>query len=256
MRLKRFWPGVLLLVFLANTLTSARAEWNAGAGMEYFTFKTLVDDQDGRYFHTVLQSTLAVAKFGYSSNAWEIMCTGGLTNWNVDGEWQGTIQPRLSTEPFGWSWQQQYAFKGRYTFWDSLGLGLRYTNHEVMHYDGLTEFKYLHYRLRWLDLMLSYQPLQTGDLAIELSLAYAPLAELEFFNSLPRYADNSILFTFDGHGPGTRLQGQVEFKYRDSAGWGLDVAYTWSRAHFTDVGELSRVMLTSGRLTGYFIFHF
>lgn len=146
--------------------------------------------------------------------------------------------------------------EARYTVWDSFGVGLRYLNHRLRHYRADSQYTYLHYHFQTYDLTLNYQPLQTGSVTIDVSAAYGFRADLELYKSMYFEGSDVLLSEYSGTGAGYRLQGEASLLYRDSAGWGLEITYGWDRAWFADVGELSRVMLTSGRLTGYFVFYF
>ncbi len=55
------------------------AEFEVGGGMKYFTVKALVNDKFDKYFHTVIQSTLATAQLSYRQGPWILEMQGGMT---------------------------------------------------------------------------------------------------------------------------------------------------------------------------------
>jgi len=259
---KKYFP--LLPIFMLAILFMLKsfpvsicwAEWNVGGGMEYFTVKTLVNDKDGNYYHSLIQSTIAVAQLDFAQNPWLFKINAGLSDWNVSGGWQGTDIGAVSTEPFYWAWQQKFELECNYALWTVWLIGLRFSDHVFEHYDGLTHYRFLKYRIRSWDIIFGWEALKTENVRVDLSVAYAPLVLTEFYQNINFIVYDLLVAEYDSAGKGTRWQGRVKMGYRDSAGWGLDLIYQFGWLEVAKPHNLSGLTIKTGSLSGYFLLRF
>ncbi len=247
------------LVFLTMFCLTPRAEateWDFGGGMEYFTVKIQAEDYLGRYFSTLIQSTLACAQCRLQEGPWVFKFSGGLSDWNVSGEWHGTGILPFSTEPFHWAWQQKYNLEADFYFLDFLGVGVRFSDHALRHYFAQDDWTYLEYRNRAYDLNLKYLFIRSRDITLGVSMAYAPAAYIEVYQNTYLAPQIYAIHTYNSSGRGEYWEGGVQMEYRDSAGWGLALFCSFGWAGFSGLPELSRFSMKYGTLTGYFSLRF
>jgi len=253
MRIKVLLGSAILLGLLSN---AAWARFEFGGGMEYFSVQTYVQDLQGAYFQTLLQSTLAKARLGYVEGPLTLRASAGLTDWNVSGEWRGSgLQSFVFDNLYTWSWQQQLSLETSYEFIAGWSAGILYEDHQLRHYSGEAQHTFQRYRTSALDLVLGYVPLKTPDVRVILNAAYSPWLNMEIFQDASLYFSDlpyPVVQPIDSGGRGTRWYGRAQLQYRDSAGWGIDFIYHAGFARFPSPRNLLEVSQRFGGLTGYF----
>jgi hypothetical protein len=246
--------SILLIAGILAWPAAAAAELDFGGGMEYFTVRTDARNAAGqRLDTTIIQSTLGVAKLAYLNPPWVIELSGGMTDWNVSGEWRGVNGDTYNVEPFGWSWQQFYQVEADYFFLSGLGLGARFQNHAFRHYTGDTQFTFLEYRKQTADLLLTYQFFRRPDLVLSLSGAYAPWVKIEIYQNTYIPTDLDTVSLYNSSSLGHEWSGELKMSYRQNQqGWGLDFSYQAGRPGFSQPENLSDFSMFFGRLSGFF----
>jgi hypothetical protein len=240
----------VLMAFLLFTLAApAAAGWEAGGGLEYFTVRTYLRDADGRYFQTLLQTTLATAAVNWRQGPWSVEAQGAFSNWNDFGEWQGTYIGRIIFEDL-WAWQQRWQVRAAWEFTAHWKAGLGLADHQLRQYDNqVNNYTFMHYRLQDAFAFLTYDLYASKDFSLDLSINYAPYCRLEFYQAMPAYQAGTEI-QLDAVGLGQQLGGGLHAGYWDSAGWGVDVHYQIDYAWFNQPGNLAEAWMRSGRLTG------
>ncbi|MCK5218488.1 hypothetical protein KAR10_03125 [bacterium] len=250
------FPVLLFLTMFCLVFRAEAMEVEFGGGMEYFTVKIQAEDYPGRSFTTLIQSTLAGAQCRLQEGPWVLKFSGSLSDWNVSGEWQGTGILPFSTEPFQWAWQQRYNVEAGFYFLESMGVGVRLSDHALRHYAGDYDITYLEYRNHAYDLIIKYIPLRSQDLTLELCMAYSPAAYIEVYQNTYVAPEIFAIHTYNSSGRGQRWEGGIQMEYRDSAGWALALLYSFGWAGFSGLPELSEFSMKYGTLTGYFSLRF
>ncbi len=246
---------LLSLCLLLPGLASARFE--VGAGMEYYTAQAYARDAQGEYFQSLFQSTLATARAAYLWGPLTARLSGGWSDWNVFGTWQGTYLAATSFDELASFARQQFATaEANCRFWDGLSLGIRYEDRLFLHYYPEGSLLWTQYRLRSCDLTLAYAAVETSWLRLNLEAAYSPANWLEAYQTtaLETVVPGSLVY--DTSGTGSAWKGQAQLAYRDSAGWGLDIVYAVGWTRFPAPRDLSEITLRSGNLTGYLLLFF
>jgi hypothetical protein len=252
--LRRMAGTLLLAGALAGAAPGAGlAAWEAGAGMEYFTLNLKLDASDRLQYIALLQSTLTHVRCEWSASGLTLALSGGLSDWNVSGEWRLPGVSPISIEPFFWAWQQKIVAEARYEVYAGLAGGLRYRDHDLQHYDGRSQYVFMDYRERAMEFLVSYQVPVLAGLSLRLEAAYAPWCELELFQSFADPYYGLEFYRFQADGRGTRWQGMLAFRYRDSAGWGLTLDYALGRSAFATTPA---VTVTTGSIAGALILMF
>lgn len=250
------FSALLLLAMFCLVSRAEAMELEFGGGMEYFTVKIQAEDYLDRYFSTLIQSTLACARCRLQEGPWVLKFSGGLSDWNVSGEWQGTGIRPFSTEPFHWAWQQKYNLEADFYFLDSWSVGVRFSDHALRHYFAQNDWTYLEYRNRAYDLNFKYLLLRGRDLTLGVSMAYAPSAYIEVYQNTDFILETYAIRTYNCSGWGQHWEGTIQMEYRDSAGWSLALLGSFGWAGFSGMPGLSRFSMKHGTLTGYFSLRF
>ncbi|MBN1594519.1 hypothetical protein JW933_01195 [candidate division FCPU426 bacterium] len=232
------------------------ARLSAGGGMEYYTVKAAVDEADGRYFHSLLQTTLAVIQIGYEYKPWRLTVLAGLSDWNVSGEWQGTELSAVSSEPFYWARQQKLEVEADYSFWGPLALGIRISDHALVHYNGMTQERYLQYRMQSASAWAHWEFLRIQDLGARISAGWAPQVYTTFYQRIYFSSIDYELVNDELTDVARQWLACLKVEYRDSAGWGLDVAYAFSWLTLDQAGEKPGLRIKTGHLLGCFLLTF
>ncbi|MEW6516928.1 MAG: hypothetical protein AB1439_08495 [candidate division FCPU426 bacterium] len=252
-----FKPGLALAVLAAAAgcllPLTAGAAWEAGAGMEYFTLHTQFEDGVGQKYDTVLQSTLTHARVSWAEAGWLATLAGGWSDWNVSGEWDIPGQPRLSAEPFYWVGQDQWTAEVLYRFFGGFTAGARYTHRNLTHYEGPSHYTFMRYQEQYTEGLLGYQWQVTPSLTLSALAGYAPWTGVDFFESIYFTVLDIEVIRYATQRTGSRWQGLLGFRYRDSAGWGLELQYSLSRSVFSGTPVLNAV---SGSIAGALILMF
>ncbi len=245
------WLGILLLMAGLALTSHARGEIEGGIGMEYFSVQAFTRDAAGKYFGTLIQSTLAKAAVKYSYAGWFGQFSGGRSDWASSGMWQGTdFDSNWVDERFLWAWQQQVGIDIGYEY-DRWQLGVSYWDHDVKNYYG--DQPRLLYRLREYEAFLKFAAFRNSSTSIILGAGYAPQASLELFESgYLTYQWITDIYEVDSSGTAPRWHGNIHLKYRDSEHWSIDVIYDAGWAQFSNPSSLSEISLRTGSLTGYF----
>ncbi|MCD4813056.1 hypothetical protein K8S19_05135 [bacterium] len=252
---KWYWIVFCSVGFLFAHPVAAHAEINFGGGMEYFTTKAMIDDGANGFCHTMIQSTLIVAKINWLEGPWYVEVNGGISDWNVSGDWDGSGIDPIQMDVIGWAWQQKTEAILSYQFWKSLGVGLRFSDHALEHYDGLTNYRFTRYRKQGYSVMFNWQALRAKDMLIQLDLVYAPNDRLELSHVVPK-GEFDYFFYYETAGTGPTWLGKIKLEYRDSAGWGLDLIYQFGWSDFSNPENVEHVTIKTGSLTGYFVLRF
>jgi hypothetical protein len=248
----------VLLGLACARVAAASPGLEFGLGMEYFSVAAYSRDLSGYYFQSLLQSTLAKARLGYTAGPVRLELQGGLSDWNVSGVWRGSDYPELSLDAYyTWAWQQEWQAEADWTFLPGLALAVAYDDHQLRHYNGNGQETFLQYRLDACDLGLQYAVLRTPSVQLRAAVFYAPRVALQWFSD-PRLEvlPGEVLGRVDLAATGWRAQGRLQFEYRDSGGWGIDIGYLAGYARFPQPGDLSEITLRQGTLTGCFTFLF
>ncbi|MCK5241675.1 hypothetical protein KAR34_04415 [bacterium] len=257
-RIKALKSGLHVTVVLLSMLFSAssRAEVTAGAGMEYYTVKVMVEDVQGEYYHTMLQSTLASVQITYAQRPWFARLQAGTSKWNVSGEWKGTNLDTISIDPFFWAGQESIVLEGKYQFWGAMAVGLQFSSRTLEHYSGRTGYRFMYYQLQSITGLVEWEFLQAQDVTASIAVVYAPRAVVDFYKSLYFIEDDFLVTEYQEAGVGTQWQGCLKMEYRDSAGWGLDFLYQFRWFEGNALGEISRLTIKSGSLLGTLLLRF
>jgi hypothetical protein len=254
MNLRRM-AWILLLASVLGWMASGTslAAWEAGAGMEYFTLNVKLDASSRLQYIALLQSTLTHVRCEWSTSGLTLALSGGLSDWNVSGEWRLPSVSPISVEPFFWAWQRKVVAEARYEVYAGLGTGLRYRDHDLQHYDNQSRYVFMDYRERAMEFIVSYHVPVLAGLSLRAEAAYAPWCELELFQSFADPYYGLEFYRFQADGRGTRWQGMLAFHYRDSAGWGLTLDYALSRSAFATTPA---VTVTTGSIAGALVLLF
>lgn len=235
------------------TAGSSQAAWEAGAGMEYFTLHTQFEDPAGQTFDTIIQSTLTHARMSWGEAGWLATLSAGWSDWNVSGEWKAPGYPILTTDPFYWASQYQWTAEAQYRFFDGFTAGARYTLRHLRHYEGIGHYTFMRYQEQFAEGLLGYQWQVTPSLTLSALAGYAPWSGLDLFESM-YFVDNGYeIVRYETQRSGNRWQGLLGFRYRDSAGWGLELQYALSRSVFSGARPVSVV---SGSIAGALVLRF
>lgn len=246
------FSAIILLTMFCLVPRAGAVELEFGGGMEYFTVKVQAKDYLNRYYSTLIQSTLACAQGRLQEGPWVLKFSGGLSDWNVSGEWQGTGILPFSIEPFHWAWQQKYNLEANFYFLESMGVGVSLSGHALRHYFAQDGWTYLEYRNQAYSLIFKYIPLRSRGLTLKLCMACAPAAYIEVYQNTYVAPEAFSIHTYNSSGRGYRWEGGIQMEYRDSAGWSLDLLYSFGWAGFSGLQELSEFSMKYGTLTGYF----
>lgn len=250
--MKRLLIGLSLLT-VGGLPVFAWGELDGGVGMEYFSVQAYTRDHDGRYFQTLVQSTLAKARVKYAAAGFFGQVTGGLNDWQSSGEWGGTVN--YVDDRYLWVWQQQFSAELGYEF-NRWQMGLSYGDHDLQNYYGNTARVF--YRLRTTEAFLNFTAYENSSTRIVLGGGYAFKTAIELYENGYFAEDNGEITSYEVNsaGEGRRWRGRVALQYRDSANWGIDVLYDAGWAQFFDPSNLSEISLRFGSLTGFFVLWF
>jgi hypothetical protein len=252
MRAKR-WIGTALLLAAWPQAAAAGTGFEAGGGMEYFTMSSYSRDAAGNYFQSLLQTTLAVARLGYTAGPLRLEVAAGLSDWNVSGEWSGTGFERLSLDDYyTWAFQQHFQAEAAWEALPDWELLLGYFDRRVRHYNGNLQDTFLDVRLRNWNLGLQYTVLKTSSVRLRAAARYAPRAEVTWYQDIATELPLDVQGPVDASETGWDASGRLQFQYRDTAGWGIDIGYVVGVARFDHPRDLSEIALRYGALTGYF----
>lgn len=230
-----------------------QAAWEAGAGMEYFTLNTEFKDSAGLTYRSILQGTLTHARASWSASGWMAAVTGGWSDWNVSGEWQIPGWPIQTADAFGWAAQTQWSAEAHYRFLYGFTAGARFSQRDLKHHDGFNRNIYLRYQEQNWEGMLGYQWQPAPSLTISAAAGFSPASAVTFYQHM-YYPDIGYeVIRFETRRTGVRWQGRLAFRYRDSAGWGLDLDYALARSAF---GGTPAVSATTGGIAGALVLMF
>lgn len=251
------WTALILLAASWPLTAAAGSGFEFGTGMEYFSVAAYSRDADGNHFQSVLQSTLGKARLGYTAGPVRLEVLAGLSDWNVSGEWRGTgFVPLPLDDYFTWAGQQQLQAEAAWEplqGWDVL---IGYTDHRLRHYNGDGQATYLDYRYHAWTLGLQVTPLQTSSVHLRVAALYSPRTEVAWYQNVNAEAPLTVQGPLDSAATGWSAAGRLQFEYRDSGGWGIDIGYLAGYAPFASPRGLSEISLRYGALTGLFILRF
>lgn len=250
------WRILIALAMWAWLPPVAHAlEFHAGPGMEYFTVKTYARDHQGRYFETIIQSTLAVAQLDVIQGPLTVAAQGGWTDWNASSDWRGYNLVPFQFDMF-WSAQTYWQFSADYALLPGLAVGLLWNDHQLRFYTGETQYTYMEYRERQLSAKLGYQFYRRKDLNLGVAAYYAPNAGIEIYQDTAVDAAADVLQPYATSASGRQLSVQLTMAYQHEHGWGLDFEYQLGWASFPNPRDLADLALTWGRLSGFFWMRF
>lgn len=248
--------GLLAALMILAGQTSVHAKWLVGGGMDYFTAKTVVIDEEDRFYHTVLQSTLMKSSVAFESDAFRVGLSGGWSDWSVSGEWQGTNVEHVAYDPFGWLGQQLIEADVEVYPFRFIALRVSAAEHRVRHYDSESDRTFLNYKMQTMHIGLDYVFYQDGSLKMKIGGAYGPKTTLVVEQDTLIPDEEFSVHYYNDSGEGHSWQGHFQFDYQDSAGWGLRVDYYYNRAMYSSFESVQAYTLTSGSIQGLLYLYF
>lgn len=245
---KRLPAILLLLLLLASNYGGATV--TSEIGMAYDIFKLKVLDQNERYFHTVLQSTIGTVGLGYQQDWFSAGLQAGWSDWNVSGEWQGTSVVASETATLGWLARQYYLASVMILPIKSVGIGCRYHNQRLRHYNGEDDLTFLSMRQETVDLFVRYTWSGSARLKIYAEVGYSPWDKLTIAQDT--WVDDAINAVQDYQEEILLDNGQLEIgmDYQDERGWGIALSYGLGYAVGRDLKELRSLTIMYGQLKG------
>ncbi len=234
----------------------SRARLTAGAGMAYEVSKLTVVDQSDRYFHTVLQSTLAMANIAYEQPLFDLQLQGGWSDWNVSGDWQGTNVSKISTDVLGWLAQQQMTFKAVLKPWTSFYLGAQVEDSRQRHYSGQDNVTYLTLHSQLWELLAGYEWFHFQGLYLSSEVGFAPMGRLWVAQDTHIPPQEFVLHQYRENSRFNRWRASIAMNYDDSEGWRLALRYTLDYSQAQQLEELQSLSWRHGQLLGLFMLSF
>jgi hypothetical protein len=233
---------------------SVSASWplrlDLEGGMEYLAWKWKVQDRDSKYLHSVWQSALALAGAGLNWGPARLGARVGLADTEIAGEWQGTGLERYAPDPFFWGRNQALHAYLTYCFFSNWEAYLEYHEHQFEHRDRPAHQRLAGIRWQQVRVGAGWQFIRRSDLVCR-AVAFALPGSWAWYEqrALPSALPNPLApgeNTSRGWGAG----GMLQLEYQHALGWGANLGIEYLYARQDGNGNLTRIDIRSGRMTG------
>lgn len=252
----RYMLGLLLvLVMIGPQPVTARL--CLGGGMAYDAMKLKVVDNDDRYFHTVLQSTIGIVNLDYEHAWYAAGLEVGWSDWNVSGQWQGTNILTIEGDELGWWLAQQYIqLQLSIQPMPAFFIGGRYRQQRWRQHQGAIDVTFLDMRESKLDLFARYNWYHHQGITFFIETAYAVHDELVIRQDT-LIPEN--VFGVQAYREQTDLNnwvGKLGVRYRDQSNWQLSLSYSAGYAVAKRLQALKELSWVHGSIQGWFAYYF